>query len=178
MTADGFDAAFVAVGAHIGRRAYIPAGDSARIMDAVSMLRGMEDGSPPLLGRRVAVYGGGNTAMDAARTARRLGAADAVVVYRRTRDRMPAHDSEVTEALEEGVTMRWLSTVARADEGKLLIEKMQPGRDRVPAADRRVRRAGGGLPGPGARPERRPVRAGERARRDVLLRRRATSDRT
>jgi 2-oxoacid:acceptor oxidoreductase delta subunit (pyruvate/2-ketoisovalerate family) len=122
----GFDAAFVAVGAHIGRRAYIPAGDSARILDAVQVLRDMEtDSPPPMLGRRVAVYGGGNTAMDAARTARRLGAAEAVVVYRRTRERMPAHDSEVTEALEEGVTMRWLSTVARADQGKLLIEKMR-----------------------------------------------------
>jgi 2-oxoacid:acceptor oxidoreductase delta subunit (pyruvate/2-ketoisovalerate family) len=94
-------------------------------MDAVSMLHQVEDGSPPMLGRRVAVYGGGNTAMDAARTARRLGAADAVVVYRRTRERMPAHDIEVDEALEEGVRMRWLSTVARADEGTLLIEKMR-----------------------------------------------------
>jgi NADPH-dependent glutamate synthase beta subunit-like oxidoreductase len=122
---DGFDAAFVAVGAHIGKRAYIPAGDSARIMDAVSLLHSVEDGEPPLLGRRVAVYGGGNTAMDAARTARRLGASEAVVVYRRTRDRMPAHDIEVEEALEEGVAMRWLSTVARADEGMLLIEKMR-----------------------------------------------------
>ena len=126
----GFDAAFVAVGAHIGKRAYIPAGDSARIMDAVSMLHSMEDGSlsklgAPMLGRRVAVYGGGNTAMDAARTARRLGASEAVVVYRRTRERMPAHDTEVEEALEEGITMRWLSTVAHADEGKLLIEKMK-----------------------------------------------------
>ncbi len=123
--AHGFDAAFVAVGAHIGKRAYIPVGDSARIMDAVSMLHGMEDGSPPMLGRRVAVYGGGNTAMDAARTARRLGASEAVVVYRRTRERMPAHDTEVEEALEEGITMRWLSTVAQADEGTLLTEKMR-----------------------------------------------------
>ena len=123
--ADGFDAAFVAVGAHIGKRVYIPAGDSARILDAVSVLRGMEDASPPMLGRRVAVYGGGNTAMDAARTARRLGASEAVVVYRRTRERMPAHDIEVTEALDEGVTMRWLSTIARVDEGELLIEKMR-----------------------------------------------------
>jgi 2-oxoacid:acceptor oxidoreductase delta subunit (pyruvate/2-ketoisovalerate family) len=121
----GYDAAFVAVGAHIGRRAYIPAGDSARIMDAVSVLHSMEDGAPPMLGRRVAVYGGGNTAMDAARTARRLGASEAVVVYRRTRDKMPAHDIEVEEALEEGVTMRWLSTVAQADEGRLVIEKMK-----------------------------------------------------
>jgi 2-oxoacid:acceptor oxidoreductase delta subunit (pyruvate/2-ketoisovalerate family) len=123
--ASGFDAAFVAAGAHIGRRAYIPAGDSARILDAVSLLHSMEDATPPLLGRRVAVYGGGNTAMDAARTARRLGAAEAVVVYRRTRDRMPAHDIEVEEALAEGVQMRWLSTIKHADEGKLLIEKMQ-----------------------------------------------------
>jgi 2-oxoacid:acceptor oxidoreductase delta subunit (pyruvate/2-ketoisovalerate family) len=121
----GFDAAFVAVGAHIGRRAYIPAGDSARILDAVSLLHGMEEGSPPMLGRRVAVYGGGNTAMDAARTARRLGATEAIVVYRRTRDRMPAHDMEVEEALDEGVTMRWLSTIKHADQGKLLIEKMK-----------------------------------------------------
>jgi 2-oxoacid:acceptor oxidoreductase delta subunit (pyruvate/2-ketoisovalerate family) len=120
-----FDAAFVAVGAHIGRRSYIPAGDSARIMDAVSMLHSMEDDAPPMLGRRVAVYGGGNTAMDAARTARRLGASEAVVVYRRTREKMPAHDIEVGEALEEGVTVRWLSTVARADQGKLVIEKMK-----------------------------------------------------
>jgi 2-oxoacid:acceptor oxidoreductase delta subunit (pyruvate/2-ketoisovalerate family) len=120
-----FDAVFVAVGAHIAKRAYIPAGDAARIIDAVSMLHSVEDGEPPMLGRRVAVYGGGNTAMDAARTARRLGAAEAVVVYRRTRDRMPAHDIEVTEALEEGVTMRWLSTVAHADSGKLVIEKMR-----------------------------------------------------
>ena len=115
----------MAVGAHIGRRAYIPAGDSARILDAVSLLHGVEDGAPPMLGRRVAVYGGGNTAMDAARTARRLGASEAVVVYRRTRDRMPAHDIEVEEALEEGVTMRWLSTVSHADDGTLMIEKMR-----------------------------------------------------
>ena len=66
----------------------------------------MEGEEPPKLGRRVVVYGGGDTAMDAARTAKRLGAEEAVVVYRRTRDRMPAHDVEVEEALEEGVLMQ------------------------------------------------------------------------
>ncbi|MDN3027806.1 NAD(P)-binding protein [Streptomyces sp. S.PB5] len=120
----GYDAVFLAVGAGIGRRTYIPAGDSARILDAVAMLGSMEGAEPPLLGRRVAVYGGGDTAMDAARTARRLGATDAVVVYRRTRDRMPAHDVEVEEALEEGVRMKWLSTIKHADEGRLTIERM------------------------------------------------------
>ncbi len=125
MTDGGFDAAFLAVGAQHGRRAYIPAGDSAKILDAVTLLHATADGEPPQLGRRVAVYGGGNTAMDAARTARRLGATDAVVVYRRTRDRMPAHDVEVEEAADEGVRMMWLSTIARADEGRLVIEKMR-----------------------------------------------------
>jgi NADPH-dependent glutamate synthase beta subunit-like oxidoreductase len=121
----GFDAAFLAVGAHIGRRAYIPAGDAARVIDAVSMLHGIEDGTRFKLGRRVAVYGGGNTAFDAARTAKRLGATDAVVVYRRTRDRMPAHDSELQQALEEGISVRWLSTVKLAHERGLVLEKME-----------------------------------------------------
>jgi 2-oxoacid:acceptor oxidoreductase delta subunit (pyruvate/2-ketoisovalerate family) len=120
-----FDAAFLAVGAHIGKRAYIPAGEAARILDAVALLRSMEGEERPLLGRRVVVYGGGNTAMDAARTAKRLGAEEAIVVYRRTRDRMPAHDFEVEEAEEEGVMMKWLSTIKQADGGKLLLEKME-----------------------------------------------------
>ncbi|WP_155056052.1 NAD(P)-binding protein [Streptomyces blattellae] len=121
----GFDAVFLAVGAGIGRRTYIPAGDSARILDAVALLGSMEGEGPPLLGRTVAVYGGGNTALDAARTARRLGATDAVVVYRRTRDRMPAHDEEVEEALEEGVRVKWLSTIKHADGGRITIERMR-----------------------------------------------------
>ncbi len=125
MADGGFDAAFLAVGAQRGKRAEIPAGDSAKILDAVTLLHAMDGAQPPLLGRRVAVYGGGNTAMDAARTARRLGATDAVVVYRRTRDRMPAHEIEVEEAVEEGVRMMWLSTIARADEGLVTIEKMK-----------------------------------------------------
>jgi NADPH-dependent glutamate synthase beta subunit-like oxidoreductase len=121
----GFDAVFVAVGAHLGKRAYIPAGSAAHVVDAVTLLRSMEGEERPLLGRRVAVYGGGNTAIDAARTAKRLGAEEAIVVYRRTRDRMPAHDFEVEEAEEEGVLMKWLSTIAYAEEGVLLVERME-----------------------------------------------------
>ena len=125
MHTGGFHAVFLAVGAHIGKRAYIPAGEAARILDAVTLLRSMEGEERPLLGRRVVVYGGGNTAMDAARTAKRLGAEEAIVVYRRTRERMPAHDFEVEEAEEEGVMMKWLSTIKHADEGRLVIEKME-----------------------------------------------------
>lgn len=120
-----FDACLVAIGAQIGKRAYVPAGESAKILEAVQLLADVENADAPKLGRRVVVYGGGNTAIDAARTAKRMGAEEAIIVYRRTRDRMPAHDQEVVEALEEGVQMKWLSTVAHADEGALTIEKME-----------------------------------------------------
>jgi 2-oxoacid:acceptor oxidoreductase delta subunit (pyruvate/2-ketoisovalerate family) len=128
MRSGGFDAAFLAVGAHIAKRAYIPAKDTSRILDAVSVLRSMEGEDRPMLGRRVVVYGGGNTAIDMARTAKRLGATEAIIVYRRTRERMPAHDLELEEALQEGVMVKWLSTIKQAgtdaDAGTLTIEKM------------------------------------------------------
>jgi len=125
MREGGFDAAFLAVGAHIAKRAYIPAKDSSHILDAVAVLRSMEGAERPMLGRRVVVYGGGNTAIDVARTAKRLGATEAIIVYRRTRERMPAHDLEVEEALQEGVMVKWLSTIKSADGGALTIEKMR-----------------------------------------------------
>ena len=120
-----YDAVFLAVGAQLGRRAYIPAGSAAHVLDAVELLRGVEEGERPLLGRRVAVYGGGNTAMDAARTAKRLGASEAIVVYRRTQDRMPAHESELREAEDEGVLFKWLSTITQVDSGTLTLERME-----------------------------------------------------
>jgi NADPH-dependent glutamate synthase beta subunit-like oxidoreductase len=124
MQSGKFDACFLAVGAHIAKRAYIPAGDASKVLDAVSVLRGMEDADKPLLGRRVVVYGGGNTAIDVARTAKRLGAEESIIVYRRTREKMPAHDFEVEEALQEGVQMKWLTTVKEAGEATLMVEKM------------------------------------------------------
>ena len=124
MSDGPFDAAFLAVGAHIAKRAYIPANEAAKILDAVQVLRGMEGEEKPLLGRRVVVYGGGNTAIDVARTAKRLGAEEAMIVYRRTREKMPAHDFEVQEALEEGVLIKWLSTIKQAGEQSITIEKM------------------------------------------------------
>ena len=124
MRVGEFDAAFLAVGAHIGKRAYIPAGSAARMVDAVSLLRSMEGEERPMLGRRVVVYGGGNTALDVARTAKRLGATESIIVYRRTREKMPAHDSEVEEALQEGVMIRWLSTIREAGDTSITVEKM------------------------------------------------------
>lgn len=124
MKEGGFDAVFLGVGASLARRAYIPAGDAAHVLDAVTVLRSMEGEEQPFLGRRVVVYGGGNTAIDVARTAKRLGA-EPLVVYRRTRERAPAHQFEIEEAIEEGVHMKWLSTIAHADEGEIRIEKMK-----------------------------------------------------
>jgi len=125
VRAGGFDAVFLGIGAQLSKRAYIPAGDSVRILDALSVLREVAGGERPDLGRRVVVYGGGNTAMDVARTAQRLGATDTLVVYRRTRERMPAHAIEVDEAVEEGVRLRWLSTIAYADGGTVRVERMR-----------------------------------------------------
>jgi len=126
LKADGFDAVFVAIGAHLARRTEIPARDAGRILDAVSVLEDVEAGkAPPLLGRRVIVYGGGNTALDTARTAKRLGASEALIVYRRNREQMPAHDFEMEEALEEGVMVKWLSTIKEIDHTTFTVEKMQ-----------------------------------------------------
>ena len=119
-----FDAVFLAVGAHIAKRAYLPAGSAGRMLDAVEVLRSMEGEERPLLGRRVVVYGGGNTALDVARTAKRLGAEESVIVYRRTREKMPAHDAELEEALQEGVLVKWLSTIREAGESSITVEKM------------------------------------------------------
>ena len=120
-----FDAVFLAVGAQLGKRVDIPAGDSSRVIDAVSFLHQVADDDPPLLGRRVVIYGGGDTAFDAARTARRLGATDAVIVYRRNRERMGASGEEIEQALGEGVTVRWLSTISKFDGDRIVIEKMR-----------------------------------------------------
>ncbi|MGO9793376.1 MAG: NAD(P)-binding protein [Solirubrobacteraceae bacterium] len=121
----GFDAVFVAVGAHLSKRVNIPAMDAGPMVDAVEYLRGVASGERPAIGRRVAVYGGGNTAMDAARTARRLGAEEAIIVYRRTREQMPAHEDEAQDAEREGVRMNWLRTIKAFEGETLQIEQME-----------------------------------------------------
>jgi 2-oxoacid:acceptor oxidoreductase delta subunit (pyruvate/2-ketoisovalerate family) len=123
MSEGHFDAVFLGAGAPLARRTYFPAGDASHVLDAVSVLRSASDGEAPVLGRRVVVYGGGNTAIDVARTVKRLGA-EPLLVYRRTRDRAPAHDFEIEEAIEEGVSMKWLSTIKEAGEEGIRIEKM------------------------------------------------------
>ncbi|MFQ5691366.1 MAG: NAD(P)-binding protein [Gemmatimonadota bacterium] len=123
--AGGFDAVFLAIGAHLSRRTEIPARDAGAVYDALGFLAEVESGARPRIGRRVAVYGGGNTAMDAARTARRLGAEEALIIYRRDRGHMPAHEFEADEALEEGVEIHWLRTIERIDADTFTVEEME-----------------------------------------------------
>ena len=120
-----FDAVFVAVGAHLSKRVDIPAMDAARVVDAVSFLRSVASGERPVIGRRVAVYGGGNTAMDAARVARRLGSEEPMIVYRRTREQMPAHAEEAEDAEREGVRINWLRTITAFEGPELTVEVME-----------------------------------------------------
>ncbi|MGZ4560287.1 MAG: NAD(P)-binding protein [Mycobacteriaceae bacterium] len=120
-----FDAVFVAVGAHLAKRVDIPARDAGPMVDAVSFLRSVASGEKPAIGRHVAVYGGGDTAMDAARVARRLGAEDAVIVYRRTRGQMPAHEEEAQDAEREGVRINWLRTITAFDGPEVQVEVME-----------------------------------------------------
>ena len=125
QAAGHFDAVFVAIGTQIGRKIDIPMRDAAKVLDAITLLHDVETGDAPKLGRRVIVYGGGNSAMDAARMARRLGAEETLIVYRRDRAHMPAQAFEADEALSEGVKIKWLSTIKDFGEGSLTVETMR-----------------------------------------------------
>ena len=124
QAAGGFDAVFVAIGAQAARHVDIPARDAAHVVSAVSLLRDASTGQAPKLGRRVVIYGAGNTAMDAARTARRLGAEEALIVFFSDRAHMEAHAFEAEEALSEGVKIKWLSSIRDIGAGELQVELM------------------------------------------------------
>ena len=119
-----FDAVFIAIGAHLSKRVEIPSMDAGKMVDAVDFLRDVASGEKPKIGRRVAVYGGGNTAMDAARSAIRMGAEEAVIIYRRTQEQMPAHAEELADAEQEGVKVHWLRTISEVSE-EIEVEVME-----------------------------------------------------
>jgi NADPH-dependent glutamate synthase beta subunit-like oxidoreductase len=125
LTEKKFDAVLLAIGAQLSKRVEIPAIDTGRILDALKFLASAEERPTLCVGRRVAVYGGGNTAMDAARTALRLGAAVSIIIYRRDQARMPAHKAELDEALMEGVVVNWLRTVKQIDQEEIQVEVME-----------------------------------------------------
>ena len=117
----GFDALVVANGAWRSVSMGIPGEDLSGVWGGIDFLRAAVNGEKPELGRRVAIVGGGNTAMDACRTAVRLGAEEVYVLYRRTRDEMPAEKIEIAEAEEEGVKFKFLSSPVRitGENGKV-----------------------------------------------------------
>jgi formate dehydrogenase (NADP+) beta subunit len=123
--AGNFDAVFVAIGAQAAKHIDIPARDAARVVSAIGLLHEVSEGAAPKLGRRVVVYGAGNTAMDAARTAKRLGAEEALIVFFSDRAHMEADTIEAEEALSEGVKIKWLSSIRDIGAGDLQVEVMQ-----------------------------------------------------
>ena len=125
MDAGRFDAVFLAIGAQIGNHLDIPSMDGAKMIHALELLEQVEQGRPPRLGRVVGIVGAGNTAVDAARVARRLGAEEAVLIYRSDPKHMRAHPEEAAEAFAEGVKVRWMSTVKQFGNDELMVEEMQ-----------------------------------------------------
>jgi NADH-quinone oxidoreductase subunit F len=109
----GYNAVFIATGAHTGIRIGVKGEDSPGVMDCVSFLREVSLGKKVGVGERVAVIGGGNAAIDSARTALRLGAKEVTVLYRRTRSEMPAGAEEIEGAIAEGVKIEFLVAPSR-----------------------------------------------------------------
>ncbi|MCE5302868.1 MAG: NADH-quinone oxidoreductase subunit NuoF [Planctomycetaceae bacterium] len=109
LRAEGYDAVFLGIGAPLGVGLGMPGADAEGITDALSFLRTYNlRGSAPV-GKNVVVIGGGNSAIDAARTALRLGSQQVTVVYRRSREAMPAYEEEIEEAEHEGVALKLLT---------------------------------------------------------------------
>ena len=120
-----FDAVFLAIGAQVANHLDIPSMDGDKMIHALTLLEQVEMGHAPKLGRVVGIVGGGNTAVDAARVAKRLGAEEAVMIYRSDRKHMRANPSEATEAFAEGVKIRWMSTVKQFGHEEITVEEMQ-----------------------------------------------------
>jgi NADPH-dependent glutamate synthase beta subunit-like oxidoreductase len=124
QAAGKFDAVFLAIGAQAARKVDIPTNDKAHVVTAVSLLHDVGTGGAPKLGRKVVVYGAGDTAMDAARTAKRLGAEEVLIVFFSDHAHMEAHSFEADEALSEGIKINWLSSIHDIGESALQVETM------------------------------------------------------
>jgi NADPH-dependent glutamate synthase beta subunit-like oxidoreductase/coenzyme F420-reducing hydrogenase delta subunit len=114
----GYRAIFITVGAHQSLRMGIEGEESPGVIDGATFLREVNLGLKPSLGKRVAVVGGGNVAIDAARTAARLGTKQVTILYRRSRAEMPASPGEVEQALEEGIEIQYLVSPTRIEREK------------------------------------------------------------
>jgi heterodisulfide reductase subunit A len=120
LVKEGFKAIFVAIGAHKGVKLYVPGEDMEGVLSGVDFLRRVNLGISREIGKRVAVIGGGNTAIDAARTALRCGAEKVTILYRRTKREMPASPEEIADAEAEGIHIAFLTapTEVLGENGK------------------------------------------------------------
>lgn len=119
-----YDACFIAVGAHQSASMDIPGENSDGVISGLEFLKGIAFGREVDLGTRVAVIGGGNTAVDAARTAKRLGAKEVTIIYRRSAQEMPAHRGEVEAAEQEGVRIFYLTMPAQIYNNGKRVSKL------------------------------------------------------
>ena len=122
LSQQGYDAIFVSIGAHHDTSLGVSGQDSPGVIECLSFLRDLNLGKEVKVGHRVAVVGGGNAAMDAARAALRLGAKGVSILYRRTRADMPAYSGNVEQALREGVKIEFQTTVSKIDSVKSGLE--------------------------------------------------------
>jgi len=140
LKVQGYNAVFLAVGSQNGSKMRIPGEDLPGVVDGVTMLRDVALGKKVSVGKRVAVVGGGNSAMDASRTARRLGAKEVTVIYRRTQNEMPADEDEVKEAMEEGIKFEFLTNPSKIVKSngnlRMICVRMKLG-DEIDASGRR-----------------------------------------
>ncbi len=127
-----FDAVFLCIGAQLPRRIEIVSDDKTPILEAISVLRDTELDNPSKLTGHVVIYGGGNTAIDVARTAIRMGAISATLIAFEAREHMPAHSFEVEEALEEGVALSCLRSIKQVDGRSVTLERMRATNERWP----------------------------------------------
>jgi len=135
----GYDVAFVAIGAHRGTNMGVEGEDSPGVVDGADFLREVSLGRDVKAGEKVAVVGGGNVAIDAARTALRLGTKEVTIIYRRTRAEMPAAAEEIEEALHEGVNIIFLANPTRVTSanGRLQVESIRMQLGQVDQSGRR-----------------------------------------
>jgi formate dehydrogenase (NADP+) beta subunit len=117
----GFDAVFLSIGAHLGKNIALPVEDPCPIFDAVDYLREVTFNKAPRFGSRLVIYGGGNTAIDVARSAKRIGVSDISIVYHRTREKMSAFPHEIEEAMEEGIKFIFLRTIVGLNKNNLSL---------------------------------------------------------
>jgi len=123
----GYDAVLAATGAWVGSKTGAPTDESTPIIDGVTFLEQINTGQQLSIGQKVVVVGGGNTAVDAARAARRLGAREVTMFYRRTKSEMPASPDEIEDALEEGVQIEFLVAPVEIKKDQLVCNRMMLG---------------------------------------------------